>query len=727
MTAFPARIRRRHRPGLRELADSVCLAAGLIPLAFVPSWASPPVRIVSLRTAQAPIIDGRLDDAAWCLAPPRTQFRNFHPRPGSAPSQPTELRIAHDGRCLYLAYRCHDGEPGRIRSRLAPRDRAFDDDWVAVIIDASGDGRSAAELLVNPQGCQLDARIPGDGSGDHFEVDYRFETAARQDSGGWSAEIAVPFASLRGPGGEDLELVLYALRHISRTGERAAFPGIDPADQQWLTHGVRVHCAGIARGTAAEVLPALTCSWRAERGTAGWRPAAAAPHFGLDAGWSASSRWAVQWTYHPDFSQVEADARQVQVNRRFPIYYPEKRPFFLEGREIFSLAAEGTPLVAAFHSRTIVEPRAGIKVSGTPLPGHALGLLFAEDEAPGESASPATARGAPRSPVAVLRYRWAPTAAATVGLYASERRRGSERCRVGGFDADCLLSPRTRMALHALWSRSERAADSGPGPGRQIRTGQTYALELERRGEARTLWLAGRHISPDFELPAGFLTRADFRELRCGVDQHFYPRVHYLNRVTVAVRGSAAWTAAGERTDTALRCGCVAEAPAGCRLEIHRFLAGERYAGREFDAGGWRIGAKLSPGEAWLASASAEWARSPYYDPADPRQGAGRTLAGSITLRAASAWEMTAEYTGLRFTAGGAGPLYDDASFCLRLHWQPRRRLQLRALLEWDGFAGESLTDWLISYTSAPGTVLHVGWGNLYRDDPTAASAAGGA
>ncbi|MFH1144918.1 MAG: carbohydrate binding family 9 domain-containing protein [Candidatus Eisenbacteria bacterium] len=679
----------------------------------------------SCRVSRAPAIDGRLDDPAWVDAAPITAFSNFHPQPGRKPSQATELRIAHDERNIYLAHRCRDSRPEAIRSRLAQRDRAFDDDWVGVILDAAAEGRGAAELIVNPHGCQLDAWIPGDGSGDRFEVDYPFQSASRRDSAGWSAEMAIPFASLRGPGEESIEMIVFALRHISRTGERAAFPSLDPSDQQWLAHGARVRFAQLAPIRSIDVWPALVCGRRDERESAsatpagadrsGWRSSAAPVEFGLAARWALGGGLALDCTYNPDFSQVEADARQVRVNRRFPIFYPEKRPFFLRNRETFALAAEGDPLVAAFHSRSIVDPRFGIQLTGQPAREHTLGILVARDEI-----AEAGSSGVDGQEVVVARYRWSPAPGIVLGGHASGRAEADRRCRAAGVDGDLVASSRDRWAFHALFSRG----DFIPGRARSnLSTGHADAVEFDHRGTAHTVRLSYREVSPAFDLPAGFLLRRDLREAQGETHRFFYPRLWRLNRLVASVIGMSTWDFSGQRTDLLLQGAMAAEGRGGWGMEISRTLARERFVGRDFDAGGWRIAGKAAVGQRWLVSASAAWSATPRYDASDPRQGASRTTAAAFTLRPHAAWDLGLEWTAQRFRLNDAATsLYDESLVRLRLRWQPHRCLHLRALLEWDGFAGEFVTDGLISFTYVPGTLIHIGWGNLYREQVRAAA-----
>ncbi|MCK4413659.1 MAG: carbohydrate binding family 9 domain-containing protein [Candidatus Eisenbacteria sp.] len=682
--------------------------------------------IESVRTIHPPRIDGRLDDPVWQTAPVWREFVAFHPEPGASPSQPTAVRIVHDSEAIYLAYRCFDDQPGSIRAALAPRDQAFADDWVGLILDPFGDGRSAVQLLVNPSGCQLDARIPGDGSGDDFSVDYCFASATARDSSGWSAELAIPFASLRYQAGDPIEMGLFALRHVSRTGERLAMPPIQLGDSHWLARGLRVRFAGVAEGPPVDLLPALTWRAHAGRGLDGvWSERDDQAQLGGSLHWALTHHLVLSAAYEPDFSQVEADAPQVEVNQRFPIYYPEKRPFFLEGREFFCMSAEGGALGAIFHSRTIEQPRWGAKLSGRIGRRHALGLLVARD-APGDlsgaaggaegNGSPGTGASAelPEARILVARYAHVLSPTATVGGYADLRETaagtgsGDKRTATMGLDADLLLGASVRLAGHWLHSR-EQAEEEGPD-------GHAWTLRLQRPRERSFLQLRWQAVSPSFVLGNGYLQRRGIREARLDLETRLFPDVRGIERLIPWLSANGAWAWGGRRTDRGVTLALRAEGQRQSALEVARRWSEEFFAGLTMATHAWTIQASTQ----WIAGvqlqAITRWERVPFYDPYAPAPGCARTIAAAVTLQPTEHWETALETTILRFRLEEAkASLYDDAILSARIRWQPSRYLFFRAIGEWNGFAGELLTDWLASFRYVPGTVVHVGLGNLYR------------
>jgi len=753
---------RSERPQPRVAFNRQRIAAAAVGLLVLLGLGGPPgaataagLAIESVRTIHPPRIDGRLDDPVWQTAPVWREFVAFHPEPGASPSQPTAVRIVHDSEAIYLAYRCFDEQPGRIRGAVAPRDHAFADDWIGLILDPFGDGRSGVQLLVNPHGCQLDARIPGDGSGDDFTVDYRFASAAGRDSAGWSAELAIPFASLRYRAGDPIEMRIFALRHISRTGERLALPPIELGDSHWLARGLRVRFAGVAGGPPVDLLPALTWRAHAGRGPDGaWFENDGRGRLGGSLHWALTHQLILSAAYRPDFSQVEADARQVEVNQRFPVYYPEKRPFFLEGREFFALAAEGGALGAVFHSRTIECPRWGVKLSGRVGRRHAIGLLVAGD-APGagvggqggmgggDDSGAGTDGRVPQATMLIGRYSHALGPTATVGGYADLREtegQGSsreEQTGTMGMDADVLLGTGIRMAGHLLWSRErDRTCDPGEaavgdpeaaeadlaGVGCESRTrrsrGSAWTLQFQRPWERSFVQLRWQEVSPRFALGNGYLRRRGIREARLDFETRLFPDVRGIERLVPWLSATGAWAWGGRRTDRGVTFALRAEGQRQSALEVARRWSEEFFAGLTMATDAWTIRA----GTQWIPGvqlqAVSQWERMPLYDAAAPAAGRARTLSVATILQPNDHWEIALEATTLRFRLEEVSTsLYNDAVLSARIRYQPNRHLFLRTIAEWDGFAGELLTDWLASFRYVPGTVVHLGLGNLYRDE----------
>jgi len=346
---------------------------------------------------KAPVIDGKMDEEIWQSASVFKDFVQYRPVDLVAPSKPTEVRIGYDAKTLYIAFHAFD-EPDKVRATVAKRDNVFNDDWVGVWLDTFNDGRRSYELIFNPFGVQADA-IFTEGVSEDFSVDIVMESKGSVVADGYVVEVAIPFKSLRYTAGKDKLWGLHLLRTIKRfNNEQSSWMPISKDNSSLL--GQRGHVTGlegISTERTLELIPSFTISQTGERVptiTPGQRRQMRAEglvvpvdtgrflnrsleqDIGLTAKFSLTPNSTIDFAYNPDFAQVEADATVVTANQRFPIFFEEKRPFFLEGKEIFET------LISAVHTRTIVDPDYAFKFTGKQ-GRNTYGLMLASDNAPG--------------------------------------------------------------------------------------------------------------------------------------------------------------------------------------------------------------------------------------------------------------------------------------------------------------------------------------------------------
>ncbi len=325
------------------------------------------------------------------------RFKDFiQNRPGDliAPSKQTEAYIGYDAKTLYIAFKAFD-EPDKVRSTVAKRDAVFDDDWVGVFLDTFNDGRRAYELIFNPLGVQADA-IFTEGVSEDFSVDIVMESKGSLTTDGFVVEIAIPFKSLRYTAGKDKLWGLHLLRTIKRfNNEQSSWMPISRDNSSLLgQRGYITGLEGVSAERTLEIIPSLTVSESGKRvnspvpGSPIPLGRASAPpldrllnkpvefDLGLTTKFTLTPQVTLDFTYNPDFAQVEADATVVTANQRFPIFFEEKRPFFLEGKEIFET------LISAVHTRAIVDPDYAVKLTGKQ-GKHTFGIMAASDKAPG--------------------------------------------------------------------------------------------------------------------------------------------------------------------------------------------------------------------------------------------------------------------------------------------------------------------------------------------------------
>ena len=294
----------------------------------------------------------------------------------------TEVRIAYDDRNIYFAFHCFDHEPDRIRTTVSKRDNAFSDDWIAISLDSNGTGQTAYHLFSNPSASQMDA-LNTSASGEQFDADFVWFSAAKTTADGYVVEVQIPLQTLRFSGGDRVRMGLVFFRKISRIGISYAWPEMLPG--QWVfDRPAHLLFANLKPRRLMELLPSVTYGVNQARASvAAWEPALDTANVGVSGKFGVTSSVTLDGTVNPDFSQVESDAFQVEVNQRYPVFYSEKRPFFMEGMGLFNIAGTGGDgnMRTAVHTRRIVDPNWGSKLTGT-VGKTTFGVLNAQDDHP---------------------------------------------------------------------------------------------------------------------------------------------------------------------------------------------------------------------------------------------------------------------------------------------------------------------------------------------------------
>ncbi len=315
--------------------------------------------LVAAAFAEPPVLDGAvLDDPVWAAVEAATGFWQVEPFLGQPASERTEVRIGYTGTTLYVGVVCYDSEPGSLVVSDSRRDSSLDSaDSFQMIVDTFRDRQNGFVFGTNPAGIEYDAQVSNQGegggrrssSGFNLNWDGSWEVVARRGDFGWSAELAIPFKTLRYRGAGPQEWGLNFQRNIRRKNERAYWA---PLDLQYNLY--QVSEAGVLRGLEAPRQRNLKLSpYVLGSGGRAGDPGAESEsqtEAGLDLKYGVTSSLTLDVTYNTDFAQVEADEQQINLNR-FNLFFPEKRPFFLENASLFSVGNPGN--VELFFSRRV--------------------------------------------------------------------------------------------------------------------------------------------------------------------------------------------------------------------------------------------------------------------------------------------------------------------------------------------------------------------------------------
>jgi len=476
----------------------------------LPPEKAAPVRLARFETP--PVIDGKLDDEMWKTAAVFKDFYQYRPSDTAPASRRTEVRAGYDAKSLYFAFHAYD-EPNNVRATIAKRDAIFDDDIVGVYLDTFNDKRRAYVVFFNPFGVQQDG-LSAEGRDEDFSVDLVMESKGALTPDGYTVEVAIPFKSLRYEAGKGKLWGVHFLRQIKHiNGELDSWMPVSKDRSGFLNQeGHLTGLEDISTERTLELIPSLTLSETGKRVRSGLaRVPPADPLFGdhgrfvnkpigfdpgLTGKFSLTPTVTLDFAVNPDFAQVESDQLVVTANQRFPIFFEEKRPFFLEGKEIFETR------IQAVHTRAIVDPDYAVKLTGKR-GRNTFGVLLASDNSPGNFSEeerndqnnlPNIQKFLDRNAfVGILRMKRDIGKENNIGFLATSYNFIEKHNQLGGFDGRFRLDKQTVINFQVLGTTSRRFFFD-PDLGRNIyRTGNglAYTFGYEKRG---------RHFETNFDL-----------------------------------------------------------------------------------------------------------------------------------------------------------------------------------------------------------------------------------
>ncbi len=672
----------------------------LIPVGVAGEEKLPPLK--PLRMETPPVIDGVLDEPAWALAPSETGFKTWHPDFGKAMQERTVVSYAYDRENLYFAYRCFERDPSKIKAAITARDTIEADDWVCLNLDTFNDQQSLYAFYVNPLGIQGDSRF--EGGQEDFTIDVVWYSAGRIDSEGYTVEIRIPFKSIRYRDRDPVEMGVIFERRISRLPESGTYPALDPGrGLDFLTQTRPLLFADIRHYTLLELLPAATYGKTSLNERGSLAPQKARRDLSLTAKYGLTSQLILDGTVNPDFSQVESDAGQVDFNLRYALFYPEKRPFFLEGREKFTLAATEAenPLEAVVYTRTIVDPLLGFKLNGKISPQDTIASIYALDELPEDSPQD-------QAHIAIARYKHALSGDSFIGGIWASRFEGSRTNIVAGSDGYLRLNPASSFSYQALFSLTR------PGGGAAEAEGHALNFQYYHATRDRLFEVTFQDLGRDFETDTGYLTRNGLSRLKVGFLPMIYPKSRTFLRIdpvfhTIHIRDKASGLLESANTFD-LR----AIMPLNTTLIAGARYQTEIFRGTRFDRSGFRlIGSsqltkQLSLSARYVYGGKIRYVESPY-------QGRGNDATFGVSFLPSEKLNFSLDlaYSDFFRSADGAKE-YDYGIIRSQNTYQVNKYLFFRVIVEYNSFYEEMLTDLLASFTYIPGTVIHVGYGSLY-------------
>jgi len=651
------------------------------------------------RSAEPPKIDGDIHDEVWNDDPlVLADWISYNPLYGTVSPHRTDVWITYDDRNLYFAFHCFDNEPEKIRTTISRRDNIFSDDWVGLSLDSNGTGQTAYHLMVNPSGIQMDALNTG--KNEDSAPDFVWQSAGRVDDQGYVVEIRLPLQSIRFRGGADVRMGVLFFRHSSRMGVSWSWPAMAPGQWVFETHAA-LGFSDLRQPRVLEIIPSVTASANQTRELPQpWPGVPARGDLGASVKYGITSTVTLDATVNPDFSQVESDAFQVEVNQRFPVFFAEKRPFFMEGLGLFNLAGtsgDGS-MRTAVHTRRIVDPNTGVKLTGTA-GRQTFALLSALDASPAGDADKLFSIGRVMRNYGNGQY---------IGALVADTEFGREHNRVAA--ADLSL----RHSAHLSWSASLLRSDTRTAEGDTLQ-GNGGQAKYEYSTQRVLLMGQAEHYDSGFRMDTAFINRVGFSRGWQYEEVNFYPTAQYgwIKRIAPFL-----WNALGEDR---LQGGNEAIVMPGVRfnfvrqgnLRLDMSRGHETFAGRRFSTGRAHADGRAQITR-WLnVGGTLERADAVFYDPVDPFGGVQFTRNLNLDWQPNARLAHNLSYDFVRFERSTGEKVFTVHIVNLRNTYQFTPRFFIRAIAQFDSAKRRVLGDFLASYELMPGTVAHAGYGSI--------------
>jgi len=687
----------------------------------------PPVLRIP-RVAQPPRLADYLEGAPREAGVRVSGFRQYEPGDGTPVSQDTTAWLSYDHRNLYVVFLCRE-EPGQIRARMTKREDWDQDDGVFLILDTFHDHHRAYVFGTNPYGIQFDGVWT---EGQSIEVpDSSFDTLwhseGRLTADGFAVWMAIPFKSLRFPSGSSQSWGLAVARSIARRNEFSVWPYVTSRLDSFVEQ--LAHLEGLERispGRNLQFIPygILSRARYLDESVPAFRRDTEA-RAGLDAKVVLRDALTVDVALRPDFSQVESDEPQVTVNRRYEVFFPEKRPFFIENAGFFETPISGQsfyePAISLLFSRRIVDPEYGVRLTGKVGPW-VVGALAMDDRAPGQRLAASQAWHGRRAGAGVLRVRRDFAGGSSVGFLALSRDFGDTWNRLWSVDARLRLDPNWTVSGQALRSYT-REQD-----GRRL-AGPGYCARLDHSGRHFRYFSRYLDLSPNFRSELGFIRRVDLRQTGHFAEYLWRPEKRRVLALGPSVAALANWDRQGRLVDWI--------AGAGFNME----LAGQTKLGGGYNET-WEVyrseGFRGSSGGVAFSTEWLQWLgfnvlharnKTINYHPAEGLRAfraVSQDSQAGIVLRPTAALRLSPSYLHSRLLRPtDSVVIFNNHILRTKVNYQFTRPLSVRAILDYDAVlpnpalvalerAKRFNADILVTYLVNPGTAVYAGYTDRY-------------
>ncbi|MEO2194888.1 MAG: DUF5916 domain-containing protein [bacterium] len=672
------------------------------------------------RTEAAPDIDGRLDDLAWQSAATLTEFTQQAPLEGAQATEATEVYITYDSEHVYFGFYLHYADPGVMRANRVDRDTSFQDDLITVYLDTFLAQQRAYDFDLNAFNVQGDGIVNASGNrrGGPIPVpdrswDALFYSATEIVADGFTAEMAIPLKSLRYPqraAGERHRWGLQIIREIKGKNEENAVWAPMSRDvagfhrQMGLMEGM----TDFSTSRNLEFLPTFTAIkfGSLDTSTGGFVSQDTDPQAGLNIKYGLTSNLTVDVTFNPDFSQIESDRPQIEVNQRFPLFFSELRPFFVEGAEIFDFPGP----VTFVHTRTIVDPTWGAKLTGKA-GRFSVGVLTAEDEAPGNLDDISDPLFGETAQNFIGRVKYDVYSESHIGAVFTDREFLDASSKLGGIDGSFRLSRSLSTNFRMIGSQHRDLEGVE-------RSGHVYDASISNTGRNLSFFAAAFEITPDFRTDVGFVRRRDQRQAIGNIGYRWWPESWIINwgpRLSY----SRNYDFDGLLQDEDRRLGLSFNFARNLSFSANLRRDLERFGGVDFHKTEYSVNGGVNTSRALSIRANYSQGDQIFFDADNPFLGDGRSARLNVTIRPLARLSSQIGVNTSRLTDPSNGDLqvFDVKIYRAQSILTFTDRLLMRNITEYNTFDKDLDFNLLFTYRINAGTVFFLGYDDHYRQE----------
>jgi len=652
------------------------------------------VFLVSTISAQKIVIDGAIDESKWQDAVEFNNFKTLKPNIGFEASEKTRVLITNDSLNLYFAIFCYDSEPNKIMANLTNRDNLNNDDSFTIEIDINGGSNSNIFFRSNPLGIQEDGVI-NQSEEDDLNPDKIWHSKGIITDAGYQIEIAIPFQTLRFKWKSEVDIKMGFKRKIYRRSEIVVYPEYKPEISNRLMQREVLTFRNIKKQKVLEIIPSVTYTYDQKLQDGEWNTEQNKVEAGVTGKIGLTSDLILDLTYNPDFSQVESDAGQIDINLRNPLYFKEKRPFFQEGVELFDFGGQGIyamPLKYIVHTRNIVDPIYGVKLSGNIGNKYSIASIISSDK----SASN-------KDHYQILRLQRKFNDDNYFGVTYTGKENSNGFNRLAGVDGKIRLNGKNSIEYNFFRSFTEDTTS--------FSSGNSFGANYSYKDRLHNIKIGYYQYDKTFNTEVGYLTRSGLQVFPMQYNGNFPLKFDKVKKLGVWVNSRPRIDMASNKFEHWTYTGIELDFNNDSWIWMGKAFASEIYMNKRFDTGDYGGGYYLQFSKYIYMEGYASWGNRIYYDEVAPYQGYGWVMDHSLQIAPTNQlkFKISGDYVNF-YRTSDKKHIYDYTIARLHTTYQLNKYLFVRAIGEYNFYKEKLGSEFLISFTYIPGTVIQLGY-----------------